>query len=130
MDQFGLRRRSLSLASILARRRFQDAARLAGAVIDEPARDFRAVGAAANYCFAALEFTRHFEDADRQQAFALVPQSFDRARVEHQLAANLQMIGEPLFARGQRLGRGFKQSSDALAARQAAPARFLRVLMR
>src|SRR6266404_4763599 len=49
----------------------QDALRLCGAVIDQPARDFPSVGVAAADHFAALEQTFASDDTDRQQALAL-----------------------------------------------------------
>ena len=71
-------------------------------VVDQPARDLAAADVDAAHHFAALEFALHLRDADRQQALALSLQRARRAGIEHQPAAHLQMVRQPLLARGER----------------------------
>ena len=77
----------------------------ADAVVDQAARDLAAVGVEAADHFAALEFAGDLDDADRQQALAVARQRLaPRRRRARSAAAHLQMVREPLLARGERHG--------------------------
>ena len=76
----------------------QDALRLCGAVIDQPARDFPPIGIAAADHFSTLELTFASDDADRQQALAFARQRANCAGVQREPAGESQVIGEPLLS--------------------------------
>ena len=68
--------------------------------------------------FAAQELSFHRHHANRQQAGALVHDGMGGAFVQHQAAGQLQMIGQPLFARQQRGVGGNQLGANRLAVSQ------------
>src|SRR5438067_5437075 len=84
----------------LARGLAQDPRRLGRGVVDEAARDLAAVGPDDAYDLAAFEAAFDRGRADREEALAVGNQRLHRARVEHDTSRWLQVIGEPLLARG------------------------------
>src|SRR5258706_14055673 len=97
----------------------QDARGFRRTVVDESARDLAPVGSGHAHDFAALERSVDGGGADGEQALAAVEHRFHRARIERHAARWLEMIGEPLLARGdRRRGRG-EERADRLSAEQA-----------
>src|SRR5574343_240865 len=95
-----------------------DQACFAAAVVAQAAGDFLAVRADAGDGGAAFEFTLDRDNADRQQAFADF-QRIDCAGVQNQAAGQLQVVGQPLLAGGERRGLRDEQGTDGFASGQA-----------
>src|SRR5574343_94584 len=95
-----------------------DQAGVAAAVVAQAAGDFLAVRADAGAGSAAFEFTLDRDNADRQQAFADF-QRIDCAGVQNQAAGQLQVVGQPLLAGGERRGLRDEQGTDGFASGQA-----------
>src|SRR5574343_1019006 len=96
-----------------------DQAGFAAAVVAQAAGDFLAVRTDAGDGGAALEFALDRDYTDRQQAFAAF-QRVDCAGVQNQAAGQLQVVGQPLFASGERRGLRDEQGTDGFASGQAA----------
>ncbi len=96
-----------------------DAAGFVGAVVDQATCDVAPALVDAADHLAALELAADFSHANRQQAFALSDQGLHRARIEHQSASDLQVVGQPLAAGGQRQLAGGELAADHLACGQS-----------
>src|SRR5574343_430187 len=95
-----------------------DQACFAAAVVAQAAGDFLAVRTDAGDGGAPLEFTLDCDNADRQQAFAAF-QRIDCAGVQNQAAGQLQVVGQPLLAGGERRGLRDEQRADRFAGGKA-----------
>src|SRR6266849_794005 len=104
-----------------ARRPASNAPGFLRVVVDQSTRYLGAFrGEASDHC-AALEFTVHAFDPDRQEALASGPQGLGCSSVESEPPGNLEVIGEPLLARCKRCLLGGEQSSDCFSGGEPDP---------
>src|SRR5437870_4079616 len=96
----------------LARGLAQDPCRLGRGVVDEAASDLAAVGSDDAHDLAALEAAFDRGRADCEEALSVGDQRLHRARVEHDAPRRLQVIGEPLLARGDGDGLRGEERPD------------------